>query len=1031
MKIDNAGSNSDIVAGGRGPVDSDQSSYETEKTTGDDLFSSVVKSTSNDSDSSSSEDAPNLSSYEKDEIVERIDDLDIMAQTVERDDQEISVSEAVEIDLIEKLNEMHADGDLKETDPRYKFLMAVRSKMLSANGGELRPYYEEPFGNGTERLQGAETEIPQADMAALFNDEEIDKVLEEMGKSEEVLEERNKILDDIFDELDVDKDDLKEDIESLIKDKEYAAYIEELMKTNNSEQAMEDQQRLLSSYAAVASEDEVNALMSEMALGEMAEQLNDAVSNPEDLSVEDYEKATADFLQTFFFSTALTSKYLANEVFKNATEVNKITAMVSNLLSDKKMMRLFAKAIKDVAVGAAKDGVPTAKGIEKAVSDVLNDKRSASPLAGMDSKTRDLFKTLLLSPLSGTLVGITSLGAGIYQLTDGNFGDTPRERLQAAASFTFAACFTDDALNLADKALGRFLTMGDTASFFASDDMIDRLAKEQKYYNSGVESGKFRARVLKSRDYIGFQYFGVEGHHPNDAETSILADRMDGKNGVKPSVARNIATNASKVFSAANFVGWGVLSVAIGALDLKDSLEEGDAFASTNAVNGIISGGFGTAAGVAWGMKTIGFSSFGAFMNPLGIATAIFAMFALTGGVIKMLVDAIKNDDILSEEQTDFFHDLDKMGLLSKDGLAKYEFLVKSYFHGANMGTVGDDDGFDHDDDMGVRPLTAPGESVFEAYDYKGWLKDYEEAIKPDRNRGERDYEEWLEDEDLEDNFRNAYRWNFLDRPMDPMEYRTDDYDARTEPDDRDSILRDVADAYAEEIGEFIENDERKVPDISKKGIKAPLEELAAYYFENMNMNGSVIEGAKWASRDISSWIESSFEDEDKGEEARDIFEGWLNKHGGQEKLEGLFQDVQNDLVWDNVKDKQLMSNAAFDNDLNGAVTIYTKRISLARRVVPSLTGDLKKHVREMFVYYYERINANGSSSDAAEWVIDRIHGRLAGAYTKDEDDMTAEERGRLADDIFDGYIDKSGEQLFEDLGADVRNDLFGEMEYF
>lgn len=158
---------------------------------------------------------------------------------------------------------------------------------------------------------------------------------------------------------------------------------------------------------------------------------------------------------------------------------------------------------------------------------------------------------------------------------------------------------------------------------------------------------------------------------------------------------------------------------------------------------------------------------------------------------------------------------------------------------------------------------------------------------------------------------------------------------------------------------------------------------------------------------DLSKATKEQFLDRlgNSNEEA-DVFEGYLEHHGGNEQLDNLASSAWNENL--DVPPPAFSDKSAFDDGLNGLVESIRSDIDVDKRQTPYIEGDLAEQYKELLEY--NQYHGNFESAEALnEYTQHQLMERLGNS---------AEEA-----DVFSGYLERwGGNEQLNKLADDVWN---------
>ena len=779
-----------------------------------------------------------------------LDDLDVNnLATSEKDDDgnPLTVNELTVREIMDEYKKGIDDGAIGKDDPRARFYYAMNAQNDLDYGKVIIPYREDKQLGGSERYEGEPISATREDMADFYDPEEVRAAFAETSTNETVMKDWAEAQSDAIDKLPKDRETYKAEIEKTLLSDDFKNYLGTLKLEGKRDEAVSAVQRGLSAYSAVASEDELNDLASRLGTKELVEQLEGILSDPGEIEDEYWESAVQDW--------AAYSLEAANRGIQlglhglNSIELAEQKEFFKALLKkDSPELRETAAVFREASKAA--NPKMSATELDKVIDKALEDDRKPW---GVRGKVRAFFTRLNKAGASATAIGMIALTGSIYEMTKGNaFSDDHMQNMQIARNFLLFLGTTPEIAKLGSRltrapSIAKFLGSGDTAAIFGS-------ASVKSIFKVGDAEANF-AKWLDSRPFT---------HLYPETMLGRISEKLDGH---PDHLKTKISASAIRVMGATTFTGFGIVDLALGGLSIDEGVKAGDDLTIAQGSLQILTGGFTTAAGGAWGLSVAGASAAGAFVSPFLAVAAILGIVIIGIDIIRGIVSAIKNeDDIATAKQLEYFEQMGEMGLLQDDWREKYEFMVKSFYGEDNP--EGKDAGVDSE-----RPRTKEGESVFGAFDWKAWLADYEQ--------------------EYEDLGYTSLDEGGLQFPY-PPSHRTGTRETTDE--DLDDSLNAAVSIYHDRIDVI----DRKVPILDGE-LKEEIKEMIRYYFENVNINGRPEHAANWVNNKIGSRLPGAYPDgpgntqydeEDDGKRALGIYDNNFRKHGGRETLAEIAEEV-------------------------------------------------------------------------------------------------------------------------------------------
>jgi hypothetical protein len=460
---------------------------------------------------------------------------------------------------------------------------------------------------------------------------------------------------------------------------------------------------------------------------------------------------------------------------------------------------------------------------------------------GERTPLRSFFTNLNNAGAFSTGIGTIALAGAIYQQTHGSaFDDNHLQNMQIARGYLLFLGTTPEMAKLGSSltkypGIAKFLGSGDTSAIFGAKniqdifkvDARDPMTKLVAFLDDlAVDTSKAPAQVLNK-----------------------LRDKMVNDPVVSSGLATKFAASAIKVMGATAFTGFGIVDAVLGGFTAKAGADQHDPAMLAQGIMQVVTGAFTTAAGIAMGLSAAGVAA-APFISPLLLGAAIVGSVIIAIDIVKAIIAMFKEDDVKSMGDRAYFEQQSKFGLTQDDWSEKLEYLDLSGFGEKSNG-------------KGVnstRPWTPKDKSVFETYDWKDWLKEYNKK----------------HDE--------VYNSKLAEVPSAPFLHGGD---PTGQAQNFENNLNWICSYYYENISIL----GRTVPSMTGD-LANHVKELAKYYFQYIDANASNEKAGNWIRDQIAGRLPGAYPDgeqhtqddeKDDGVEAKVIFENWYNKtHPGQ-----------------------------------------------------------------------------------------------------------------------------------------------------
>ncbi|GGJ85889.1 MFS transporter [Pseudomonas matsuisoli] len=557
------------------------------------------------------------------------------------------------------------DGSIKDDDVRAKLFRALQAQGMLENGATMVTL-DISLGQSTAQATGD-------DFATVIDGRAVDQKLNELFSSEAVQKDFVDAQKSAVDAL-PNKDEVVKKLEDMAFSEEYVKYIADLQFDKKGDLAEADMRE---TYAALATVDPEKAAQfaQQMQMDTMMIDLDRLLQDPSKITDENLTLATQDTVKTWL--TAL-KKAGVDLPRRTAESMDKF---VEEILNDKQTAKDFGKALQQLGDRYTKNGEITQADIDGLMkSDVyqaLNEKTNG----GMLTTIAELNKNGTL----GSAGGMISLASGIYQMAGGKLGGTPEERLAIAkemvgffgASQHFVNLGTNviDAINGTD--LNRVMALdkslpeifgkdkGKGKSPALAEPSFEKFSENvSSLMNDASVDSQKKLNTLLDLDDAGKEDV-LKGMHGEYAKNPLIKGANMGTRGIS-AFLRVLDAGANTFVGAAD--------VALGALMIKGGMQSNDGATIAQGAVTVAAGSFGIGGGAAslGALKGLAFAR--AAVGPMFWASAALTLATLPFAIIQDIKYNNQLDDHRSS-QADLIKQFESDGLLSEDGLTRYEFL--------------------------------------------------------------------------------------------------------------------------------------------------------------------------------------------------------------------------------------------------------------------------------------------------------------------------------------------------------------------
>jgi hypothetical protein len=560
------------------------------------------------------------------------------------------------------------NGTIGKDDDRARLYNALRAQAASENGMDM-VVLDISMGQNTGKATGGDfssiidrTKVNEQ-VASLFGSESVQKDFQaQQGKAMDALP---------------DKDGVREKLEKMAFSEEYSRYLADLKGSGQEKMAEAD---IAKTYASLASFDPEKAAQfsQHLMIESTTMDLDKLMADPSLISADNTALATQDTIKTLL--TAL--KKGGIDMTRRTVETERF---VQEFLGDKQTAKAFGDALQELGATFAKNGTVTAGDIDKVMGKDIYKTLGEGAHGSMLKTITELNSNGAL----GSVGGLISLASGIYQLAGkgGTLADTPEERLAIAKDFVSVLGagqhFVNLGSNIFDKVNGTNV-----------NQMLGLDKSLPQIFGKDIPEGSGRNMSLVEGDLKKiFEDFNTAIDAAPVPDKEKLASKLDLtpeqwtklNDGFRDGFAKNPGLNGStpttrgvsaflRVMDAGANTFTGVADLVLGGLKIKSGLASNDKVAVAQGAITVAAGAFNVAGGGAQMAAVMGVNAARAFAGPLLWAGAALTV-ALTPFLI---VEDIKHNnrmDAHRDDLKDLFKDLDAQGLLTKDGLERFEFL--------------------------------------------------------------------------------------------------------------------------------------------------------------------------------------------------------------------------------------------------------------------------------------------------------------------------------------------------------------------
>jgi hypothetical protein len=619
------------------------------------------------------------------------------ARTTEKgDDGEfLTVSDYIGSKQIAEYKKLLEDKKITMDDPRAQYYMALSAKHSTIN---LIPYAEtfgNPFNDSTRDVKDP-IALTEKDRAALIKMEEIDQKLQKLSLNDVILADSERFLKEGIDKVE-DKDKIKDKILSTVRDEKFVDYLINLQKNNSISEAQYVQGQLLSSLRYLVDEKEYTAVVADLERTKLIVAVDGLVGEPDKITEETLKIAGKDILQWMI----------------NAGRIGTVGGMHSSwafesflkeYVQGRKSPTDIAKTLLALDKEALTSKLPEAQfqakvnaAMEKAFVPVA-DRQGLLGVFGQLNKFGAL----------GTMAAGLTLLSGIYQSTGANKPAASwDERFMIAKEFLLFMSFSGSMGRFAGNILEKLGRPGLVEAFGLGKSLPEIWGKDGTYAKyvkpAEPDMAEFVSKLTASSELVDsstgtFKHDAKIDEAIKNAPPELRASLeelmskdaarmgLSGK-AFKPSTWKLALGSTINVFANLADAAWGGVEIAQGVNLLRNAKTPQD---KAEAAFRFIYGGFAGSAGVIGSGEALGLFNLSMFSRVAGFVSRLPSVFFLAGiafsaiGFIFGLVKRQQNIDRITNEQTDWFRNLDKMGLMRSDWHDKLEYARYSfYWHNA------------------------------------------------------------------------------------------------------------------------------------------------------------------------------------------------------------------------------------------------------------------------------------------------------------------------------------------------------------
>jgi hypothetical protein len=582
--------------------------------------------------------------------------------------RKLTVSEMTWQNLMKDWKAGIENGTISKDDDRAKLYNALRAQAASENGLDM-VVLDMSMGQNTAKATGE-------DFASIIDRTKVDEQVASLFGSESVQKDFQAQQGKALDAL-PDKDGVREKLEKMAFSEEYSHYLADLKENGQAEMAEAD---IAKTYASLAAFDPDKAAQfsQHLMVASTTMDLDKLMADPSLISDDNTALATQDTIKTLL----TTLKKGGIDITRRTVETERF---IQEFLGDKQTAKAFGEALKELGATFAKNGTITAGDIDKVMGKDIYKTLGEGAQGSMLKTITELNSNGAL----GSVGGLISLASGIYQLAGkgGTLADTPEERLAVAKDFVSVLGagqhFVNLGSNIFDKVNGTNV-----------NQMLGLDKSLPQIFGKDIPEGAGRNMSLVEGDLKKiFEDFNSAIDAVPVPDKEKLASKLDLtpeqwtklNDGFRDGFAKNPGLTGStpttrgissflRVMDAGANTFTGIADLVLGGLKIKSGLNSNDKVAVAQGAITVAAGAFNVAGGGAQMAAVMGANAARAFAGPLLWVGAALTV-ALTPFLI---VEDIKHNNRMDAHRDDLeqlFKDLDAQGLLTEDGLSRFEFL--------------------------------------------------------------------------------------------------------------------------------------------------------------------------------------------------------------------------------------------------------------------------------------------------------------------------------------------------------------------
>lgn len=621
-----------------------------------------------------------LDTARRDHDLPAFSDVDIQSMETSESDpddssRKLTVSELTWQNLIEAWKTGIEDGSIDKNDERAQFYRALRAQGALDNGLDLV---------GLDISEGLSLDhVTGDDLSSVIDGEKLDASLGELFASEAVQEDYLEAQEGAVDKV-ADKDDIASRLEETAFSEEYIDYINDLRESGQGELAEQDISRtynaLSTLFPATEESDKAAEFAQNLQLDSMITDLDDLLADPNNINDANLAAGTQDVVKTVL--TAL--KRAGIDIPRRTAE--SIDKFVHEFLNNEQSAKTFGKALQELGDKFEKNGSLTEADIKKTLSKDVYTALNEKTNGGMMSLVSHLNGNGAL----GSVGGLISLTSGIYQLAGGRVSDKAEAGVaitKELVSFLGASQhFVNLGSNIIDTVSGSKLN-----EMLGLDKTLDGIWSTDKPTPGSQDPDRFLRLSENFQSVVDTASVDDQGKlgkildlTPEEAEAVVKGvDKGFTSNPELPgatTTTRSISSFLRVLDGAANGTA-GALDIALGGLMIKRGADSGDGATIGQGAVTVAAGAFGLAGGASSLAALKGIAVARAATGPLFWISAGLTLATLPFSIVQ----DIKRTNALEGHEADLkelFTSLDEDGLLTEDGLTRYEFLeayVRNY----------------------------------------------------------------------------------------------------------------------------------------------------------------------------------------------------------------------------------------------------------------------------------------------------------------------------------------------------------------